>query len=123
MAELRVGGKVCLHTKARGGSTGCGMGSGAAATCVGAGRVRRCGRWLGGAAWTRGACGLGEQGGGMAVLGSGAWTDGPNPTSACGPADHSAVAATPARHARALERRGTTPTLPSTVQAGFLTFS
>jgi hypothetical protein len=51
--------------------------------------------------------------------GSGAWTDGPNPTSACSPADHSAVAATPARQARALEHRGTTPTLPSTIQASF----
>jgi hypothetical protein len=35
-----------------------------ATTC---GRVRRRGQWLGGAAWTRGARGLGEPGGGMAV--------------------------------------------------------
>jgi hypothetical protein len=42
---------------------------GAATTCTGAGQVRWRGHWLGGAAGTRGARGLGEQGGGTAVPG------------------------------------------------------
>jgi hypothetical protein len=52
---------------------------GAATTCTGAGQVRQHDHWLGG------ACGLGEQGGGMAVPGA---THGPTDqglASSCGP--------------------------------------
>jgi hypothetical protein len=83
-------------------------------TARGGGDVRR--GWLGGAtcvdAWRARGGREGRWDGGSS---SGAWTDGPKPALSCGPTHHGAVAATPVRHARALERQGANPTRPSTI--------
>jgi hypothetical protein len=104
-----------LHTKASGGSTGRGMGSGAAATCVGVGRVRRCGRCLGGTAWTRGAHRLGEQGGRMAVPGAAHGPTDQGPASTCGPSGPWRGDSDAGAGVCALERQSANPTRSSTV--------